>query len=72
VLALRGAALGTEGRAQIAALCTASRGAPLALVVFMPPGSGDAALQLARRMLGAVREAEGPGARGREGAAQVQ
>jgi hypothetical protein len=42
----------------------------LALVVFMPPGSGDAALRLARRMLEAVREAERPGARGREGAAQ--
>jgi membrane associated rhomboid family serine protease len=72
VLALRGAALGAEGRAQIAALCTASQGAPLALVVFMPPGSGDAGLRLARRMLAAVREGEGPAARERQGAAQAR
>jgi hypothetical protein len=72
VLALRGAALGAEGQAQIAALCTASQGAPLALIVFMPPGSGDAGLRLARRMLAAVREGEGPAARQREGGAQAQ
>jgi membrane associated rhomboid family serine protease len=72
VFALRGAALGTEGQAQIAALCTASQGAPLALVVFMPPGSGDAPLRLARRMLAAVREAEGPAAPEREGTARAQ
>jgi membrane associated rhomboid family serine protease len=54
---LRGAAQGSNGETQIAAVCTLREGAPLAVVVFMPPGSGEAAARLARRMAAAVSSA---------------
>jgi membrane associated rhomboid family serine protease len=51
---VRGAAKGSDGETQIAAVCTLQEGTPLAVVVFMPPGSGEAAARLARRMAAAV------------------
>ena len=53
---VRGAALGESGEAQLAAICTVAHGMPLALVVLMPPGSGDAPERLAERMVAALED----------------
>jgi rhomboid protease GluP len=40
---VRGAAQGADGDVQVAAVCTQAEGVPSALIVFMPPGSAEAA-----------------------------
>ncbi|GAC1347946.1 MAG: hypothetical protein NVSMB23_28050 [Myxococcales bacterium] len=55
---VRGTIQGSDGESQVAAVCSLRDGAPVAVLVFMPPGNGESAARLARRMAAA---ASGPG-----------